>query len=133
MFRKLTQFCVALTLLIIVLGSYLRLLGADPGLSNQTLIDVFNKGSGHIYLTATLGLLVLLLGLFSWRQHQCRFAAITASLTLIVLVGLQAALGFWAKAIVVMPIVIMAHVILGMITFWLLFWLYLRVIRQQLV
>jgi len=127
MFRKLTQFCVALTLLIIVLGSYLRLLGADPGLSNQTLIDVFNKGSGHIYLTATLGLLVLLLGLFSWRQHQCRFAAITASLTLIVLVGLQAALGFWAKAIVVMPIVIMAHVILGMITFWLLFWLYLRV------
>ncbi|MDD1613499.1 MAG: COX15/CtaA family protein, partial [Methylococcaceae bacterium] len=127
MFRKLTQFCVALTLLIIVLGSYLRLLGADPGLSNQTLIDVFNKGSGHIYLTATLGLLVLLLGLLSWRQKQCRFAAITASLMLIVLVGMQAALGFWAKAIVVMPIVIMTHVILGMITFWLLFWLYLRV------
>jgi fused signal recognition particle receptor len=65
--------------------------------------------------------------LFSWRQQQCRKAAITTSSILLVLVGLQAALGYWAKAIHVMPVVITTHVLLGMITFWLLFWLYLRV------
>jgi fused signal recognition particle receptor len=51
----------------------------------------------------------------------------TTSLILLVLVGLQSALGYWAKAIHVMPIVITTHVLLGMMTFWLLFWLYLRV------
>ncbi len=126
MFRKLTLFGVFFTLIIIVLGSYIRLTGAGLGLSDQSFIDVL-RGSGHVYLTATLGLLILLLGLFSWRQHQCRFSAITISLILIVLVGLQAALGFWAKAIVIMPIIIVTHVLLGMITFWLLFGLYLRI------
>ena len=127
MFRKLTLFGVVLTLIIIVLGSYIRLSGADPALlSNQSVIDIL-RGPAHVYLTAALGLLILLLGLFSWQQHQCRFAAMTTSLMLIVLIGLQAALGFWAKAIAVMPIVIVTHVLLGMITFWLLYWLYLRI------
>ncbi|MDD1613339.1 MAG: COX15/CtaA family protein, partial [Methylococcaceae bacterium] len=125
MFRKITLFGVVLTLIIIVLGSYIRLSGADLFLSNQSIIDVL-IGSSHVYLAATLGLLVLLLGLLSWQQ-QCRLATITTSLILLVLVGLQAALGYWAKAIVDMPIIITIHVLLGMITFWLLFWLYLRV------
>lgn len=126
MFRKLTLFGVFLTLIIVVSGSYIRLSGADPVLSSQSLVDVL-RGSVHIYLAGTSGLLVLLLGLFSWQQRSCRFAAITASVMLLVLVGLQAALGVWAQAIIAMPIIIIIHVLLGMITFWLLFWLYLRV------
>jgi fused signal recognition particle receptor len=126
MFRKITLFGVVLTLIIIVLGSYFRLSGADLALSNQGFIDVL-RVSGHVYLAATLGFLMLLLGLLSWQQRQCRLAAITTSLILLVLVGLQAALGYWAKAIHVMPIVITTQVLLGMMTFWLLFWLYLRV------
>ena len=65
MFRKITLFGVVLTLIIIVLGSYIRLSGADLALSNQSFIDVL-IGSSHVYLAATLGLLVLLLGLLSW-------------------------------------------------------------------
>ncbi|MDD1608712.1 MAG: signal recognition particle-docking protein FtsY [Methylococcaceae bacterium] len=126
MFRKITLFGVVLTLIIIVLGSYIRLSGADLLLPTQSFIDVL-KSSSHVYLAATLGLVVLLLGLLSWQQQQCRLAALAASLILIVLVGLQAALGFWVKALVDMPIVIMSQVLLGMITLWLLFWLYLRV------
>ena len=126
MFRKITLFGVVLTLIIIVLGSYTRLSGSDLLLPTQSFIDVL-KSSSHVYLAATLGLVVLLLGLLSWQQQQCRLAALAASLILIVLVGLQAALGFWVKALVDMPIVIMSQVLLGMITFWLLFWLYLRV------
>ncbi|MFZ2171414.1 MAG: COX15/CtaA family protein, partial [Methylococcaceae bacterium] len=126
MFRKITLFAVILTLIVLVLGSYVRLAGAEPALFHQGFIKILHEG-GHHYLAAALGLLVLLLGLFSWGQQQCRLAAMTTSCMLIVLVGLQAALGFWAKAIHMMPIVITTHVVLGMITFWLLFWLYLRV------
>lgn len=126
MFRKITLFGVVLTLIIIVLGSYIRLSGVDNlALSDQSFIDLL-IGRSHVYLTATLGLLVMLLGLMSWQQ-RCRLAAMTTSLVLLVLVGLQAALGFWGKAVVDMPIVITTHVLMGMITFWLLFWLYLRV------
>ena len=126
MFRIITLIGVVLTLIITVLGSYIRLSGADLALSNQSQIGVL-IGNSHVYLAAILGLLGLLLGLLSWRQKQCRLAAMSASLILLVLIGLQAALGFWAKAIIDMPIVITTHVLLGMITFWLFFWLYLRV------
>ncbi|MGR8997685.1 MAG: signal recognition particle-docking protein FtsY [Gammaproteobacteria bacterium] len=126
MFRKITLFGVVLALIVIVLGSYVRLSGAEPALSFQGFVKLLQEG-GHVYLASALGLLVLLLGLFSWSQQQCRIAAMTASFLLIVLVGLQAALGFWAKAIHMMPIVITTQVLLGMITFCLLFWLYLRV------
>lgn len=126
MFRKLTLFGVVLTLIIIVLGSYIRLSGVDNlALSDQSFIDLLIGGS-HVYLSATLGLLVMLLGLMSWQQ-RCRLAAMTTSLVLLLLVSLLAALGFWGKAVVDMPIVITTHVLMGMITFWLLFWLYLRV------
>jgi len=126
MFRKITLFCVVLTLIIIVLGLFFRLSGADLVLVNQGFTDVL-RVSGHVYLAATLGFLMLLLGLLSWQQQRCRLAAMTTSLILLILVGLQSALGYWAKAIHVMPIVITTHVLLGMMTFWLLFWLYLRV------
>jgi len=126
MFRIITLFGVVLTLIITVLGSYIRLSGVDLVLSNQSSIDV-SIGNSHVYLAASLGLLVLLLGVLSWQQKKCRLAAMSASLILLVLIGLQAALGFWAKALNEMPIVVTTHVFLGMITFWLFFWLYLRV------
>ena len=127
MFRNITLFGVVLTLIIIVFGAYIRLSGVDNlALSDQSFIDLL-IGSSHVYLAATLGLSILLLGLLSLKQHQCPLAAMTTSLILLVLVGLQAALGVWAKAIIDMPIVITTQVLLGMITFWLLFWLYLRV------
>ena len=70
MFRKLTLFGVVLTLIIIVLGSYIRLSGVDNlALSNQSFIDLL-IGRSHVYLAATLGLLVLLLGLLSWQQNN---------------------------------------------------------------
>jgi fused signal recognition particle receptor len=126
MFRKLTLFGVVLTLIIIVLGSYIRLSGVDNlALSDQSFIDLL-IGRSHVYLAAALSLLVMLLGLMSWQQ-RCRLVAMTTSLVLLVLVGLQAALGFWGKAVVDMPVVITMHVLMGIITFWLLFWLYLRV------
>lgn len=153
MFRKITLFGVFLALIVIVVGSYVRLSGAGlgcpdwPGCYGQLIpldsadfigqaakafpgqIPDFTKAwkeMGHRYLAAMLGLIILLLALLSWRQQQNRLAAISAALGLLVLVGLQAALGMWAVTAHLMPVVVTGHLLLGMMTLWLLFWLFLR-------
>ena len=126
MFRKLTLFGVVLTLIIITLGSYIRLSGADLAPSSASFTAIL-KGGAHVYLAATSGLLVLLFCLLAWRQQPRKTAVITTSLTLVLLVGLQAALGVWAKAIHLMPLIITTQVLLSMLTFGLMFGLYLRV------
>ncbi|TAK59749.1 signal recognition particle-docking protein FtsY [Methylobacter sp.] len=85
------------------------------------------KEMTHRYLAAVLGLTVLVLALLSWRQKQNRLTVVTATFGLVVLIVLQAFLGMWAVKLHVMPIVVTGHLLLGMMTFWLLFWLYLRV------
>jgi len=154
MFRKITLFSVVLALIVIVAGSYVRLSGAGvgcpdwPGCYGQAIvseqadfkahaaeafpgqtpdIEKASKEMSHRYLAATLGVTVLLLALLSWREQQSRLAVVTAALGLVILVGLQAALGMWTVKLHVMPIVVTGHLLLGMMTFWLLFWLYLRV------
>jgi fused signal recognition particle receptor len=154
MFRKITLFSVVLALIVIVVGSYVRLSGAGvgcpdwPGCYGQAIVsdhadfktqaaeafpgqtpDIAKawKEMSHRYLAATLGMAILLLALLCWREQQNRLAVITASLTLVILVGLQAALGMWTVKLHVMPIVVVGHLLLGMITFWLLFRLYLSV------
>ncbi|MDO9169945.1 MAG: signal recognition particle-docking protein FtsY [Methylobacter sp.] len=154
MFRKITLFSIVLALIVIVAGSYVRLSGAGlgcpdwPGCYGQAIVsdhadfiaqavkdfpeqtpDIEKawKEMGHRYLAAILGMAVLLLAMLSWRVPQARGAVISATLGLIILVGLQAALGMWAVKLYAMPIVVTGHLLLGMMTFWLLFWLYLRV------
>jgi len=120
MFRKLTLFGVVLTLIIILLGSYARLSGVE--LPVAALI----KGNIQVGLSATSGLLALLLCLFSWRQSPRKTAVILTSLAIVVLISLQSALGVLAAAISIMPIVITTQVLLSMLVFGLFFGLYLR-------
>ena len=145
MFRKITFFSVVLALIVIVVGSYVRLSGAGlgcpdwPGCYGQAFPFDFAQGEPfpdvtkawkemiHRYLAATLGISILLLSLISWRERQNRLLAVTASLSLVLLVGLQAALGMLTVKFHTMPIIVTGHLLLGMMTSWLLFWLYLRV------
>lgn len=154
MFRKITLFSAVLALIVVAVGSYVRLSGAGlgcpdwPGCYGQAIVsghaDFMAKAAeafpgqtpdiakawkemGHRYLAATLGMAILLLALLSWREQHNRLSVITAACGLVLLVGLQAALGMWTVKLHVMPIVVTGHLLLGMLTFWLLFWLYLRV------
>ena len=120
MFRKLTLLGVVLTLIIILLGSYARLSGVELPLA--ALI----KGNIHLGLSATSGLLALLLCLFAWRQSPRKTAVILTSLAIVVLISLQSALGVLAAAISIMPIVITVQVLMSMLVFGLFFGLYLR-------
>ncbi|MFZ2405282.1 MAG: signal recognition particle-docking protein FtsY, partial [Methylobacter sp.] len=154
MFRKITLFSAVLALIVVAVGSYVRLSGAGlgcpdwPGCYGQAIVSAHAdfmakaaeafpgqmpdiakawKEMGHRYLAATLGVAILLLALLSWRGQHNRLSVITAAWGLVLLVGLQAALGMWTVKLHVMPIVVTGHLLLGMLTFWLLFWLYLRV------
>lgn len=154
MYRKAALFTLFLALLVIVLGSYVRLSDAGlgcpdwPGCYGQIVIgsdpefkalaetsfpeSPLNiskawKEMTHRYVAGFLGLVILILALVSWTQKQCRAAAITSTSLLLILVGLQAALGMWAVKMKVMPVIVTGHLLLGFITFWLIFWIYLRV------
>ena len=149
---------MVLALIVIVVGSYVRLTGAGlgcpdwPGCYGQVIVsdhadfkaqaaeafpsqtpDIAKawKEMSHRYLSATLGVSILLLALLSWREQQNRLAVIMGTTSLVVLVGFQAALGMWAVKLHVMPIVVTGHLLLGMMTFWLLFWLYLRIYQKK--
>ena len=154
MYRKTTLFTLVLALLVIVLGSYVRLSDAGlgcpdwPGCYGKAIVESnvefktqaeanfpgnpLNiskawKEMTHRYVAGFLGILVLVLALMAWTQKQCRAAAITSTTLLLLLVGLQAALGMWTVTMKVMPIVVTGHLLLGFITFWCLYWIYLRV------
>lgn len=153
MFRKITLLGVVLALIVIALGAYLHLSGAAlacpdwPGCYRQFIIgndaDFKNRAAlafpgqpldigkawmvmSHRYLTALLGMIIILLGMLSWREKKFRLSAIMTTLSLWVLVGLQAFFSLWTVKLHAMPVFVAGLMVLEMITFWLLFRLYLR-------
>lgn len=157
MFRKITLFSAVLALIVILLEAYVRLSGAGlgcpdwPGCYGQFMIsddadfksqaaqafpdkplDTVRawKQMSYRYLSAFLGVLIVLLALMAWRQKQARLAAVATSWGLVLLFGLQAALGYWIVKTQAMPIVVTARLLLGMVIFWTLSWLYLRLNPQ---
>ena len=124
MFRKLTLFGVVLTAIILILGSVVRIGDIYPTLLDQSFINTL-KIQGHNYLTATLGLVVAGLNVLSWFQKSPKLKLVAINLLVLVLVVLQAAIGYWSSALITYPIVITCHVLLGLGTFWLLFYQYI--------
>ena len=124
MFRKLTLFGVVLTAIILILGSVVRIGDIYPTVIDQSFINVL-KIQGHNYLTASLGLTVVVLSVLSWFQKSPKLKLVAINLLVLVLVILQAAIGYWASSLITYPIVITCHVLLGLGTFWLLFYQYI--------
>ena len=154
MYRKIAYLALILALCVIVLGSYVRLSDAGlgcpdwPGCYGQPIVSASEeykqhaaqafpdspldtakawKEMTHRYVAGALGLFVLLLALISWREKHCRATAVTTSFVLLLMVAFQAVLGMWTVSMKVMPIIVTSHLLMGLMTFWLLFWMYLRV------
>jgi len=153
MFRKTVLFTLVLSLVLIILGSYVRSSGVElgcpdwPGCYGKALvssdIEFINDAAKNFpykrvdigkakkemtlrYLTATLAVLVLLLSLVSWTQKKYRPAAIISSSILLLLMVLQAAMSMWVVEFKGTPVIITASLLLGFSLFWGLYWLYLR-------
>ena len=89
MFRKLTLFSIILMLIIVVSGSLVRVADIAPDLFKLDLIALLT-GAVHHYLTATLGLSVLILVLTAWRRQYHKRFSILASLLIVLLIIFQA-------------------------------------------
>lgn len=79
----------------------------------------------HRYFAGTLGLLILVIAVIAWikRPQGVRAGLPTALLFLVIF---QALLGMWTVTLLLKPLVVTAHLLGGMATLALLWWLVLR-------
>lgn len=153
-FNKLVLTAVGLTLIVIVLGAWVRLTDAGLGCPDwpgcygkltwpQTQDEVaaaniewaerpVETGKAiremvHRYAAGLLGLIVLALTITAWRRRRIDSAFPVALPSVILLwIAAQATLGMWTVTLLLKPAIVSAHLGGGMLTLALLFWLYLK-------
>jgi len=146
MFRKLALLSAVLTFCLILLGAYARITDAGLGcpewpgclglmiVENQlpaTTTPTFDllkewKHWAYLGLGGSLGVLTLALFALSFRAAERRVSAVLLSLLALLLVGAQGALGLLGGAWLAVPLVVVAHVLVGLSTLGVLYWLSLN-------
>lgn len=133
-FRLLVLMALGLTLVVVVVGAYVRLSDAGLGCPDWPLCygqplpgDIADRDAlakawkemGHRYLAGTLGCLIFLITLIAWRKRRSPWLA-TAILALVVF---QATLGAWTVTMLLKPAIVTGHLLGGMAILALLGWL----------
>jgi cytochrome c oxidase assembly protein subunit 15 len=153
LFFKLAFFATCLAYVVILLGAYTRL--ADAGLgcpdwpgcyghlgvpkhiddvatANQAFperpVEAHKawKEMTHRYFASTLGLVIFALGVIAIRKRKDINQALKLPLFLMALVVFQGMLGMWTVTIKLNPAIVMSHLMGGMTTLSILWWLTLR-------
>jgi len=152
-FFRLATVATVLALCVVVLGAYVRLSDAGLGCpdwpgcyghlgvpeSGQEVAAANTayperpveagkawKEMIHRYLAGTLGLLILALAIVAWRHRRAPGQPVWLPTLLVGLVGFQALLGMWTVTLLLKPVVVMGHLLGGLTTLALLWWLALR-------
>ena len=146
-FKNLLAFAVLLALIVIVLGAYTRLSDAGlgcpdwPGCYGHISVpDKINhadferplesakawKEMIHRYVAGTLGLVILVIFFMVLRAKAAIKQSIIVPLLLVFVVIFQALLGMWTVTLKLSPVVVSAHLLGGLATLSLLWWLYLN-------
>lgn len=147
-FSRLAAVATVLALCVVVLGAYVRLSDAGlgcpdwPGCYGHVGVPESGqevaaanaayperpveagkawKEMVHRYLAGTLGLLILALAIVAWRHR--RRQPVWLPTLLVGLVGFQALLGMWTVTLLLKPVVVMGHLLGGLMTLSLLWWL----------
>ena len=142
-----------LTLMVIILGAYVRLSDAGlgcpdwPGCYGKLIVpegsnsqmEAFNlvyperpfekdkawKEMLHRYLASALGFLILTLTFLSWFKKQFSNIRLFSGI-LLALVIFQGILGMWTVTLLLKPIIVMLHLLGGLTILSLLYWQLLR-------
>lgn len=158
LYNNLTLFACGLTLVVIVLGAWVRLTDAGLGcpdwpgcyghltwpdsdeelaVAEQVRLDrAVDVGAAiremvHRYAAAILGLIVVILAAAAWRRRREPGQPVKLPLLLLALILFQGALGAWTVTMLLKPAIVLAHLAGGMLTFSLLVLLYLRTRPHQ--
>lgn len=154
MFYRVALLATALAFCVIVLGAYVRLSDAGlgcpdwPGCYGQILVPSETeqlqsanelyphrpvesakawKEMVHRYFASALGLLIIALAAIAWRNRRTQpTQPLLLPLVLVVLVIFQGLLGMWTVTLLLKPVVVMAHLLGGLTTLSMLWWLSLR-------
>ena len=151
-----TRLCILATLLaltVTVFGAFVRLSHAGlscpdwPGCYGQLVVpqdaaEVAKANSNfpqrpvdaprawkemiHRYLASALGLLIVGLAVLAWRRRSRPGQGLFLPLLLVLLVIAQGALGMWTVTLLLKPIIVTAHLLGGLTTTALLWWMALR-------
>ncbi|MBM7037115.1 COX15/CtaA family protein [Vibrio sp. 188UL20-2] len=154
-FLLLTRSAAVLTLIVIALGAYTRLADAGlgcpdwPGCYGQLIVPSSDADVSlaeakfperpveadkawlemiHRYAASTLGLFILAIGFLGWKNRE---QVGVTSLSLVVLVLLQGALGAWTVTLKLMPVIVMLHLLGGFTIFSLLILLHNQLMKVR--
>lgn len=161
LFHTTAFFACALALMVVVLGAYTRLSDAGlgcpdwPGCYGHLLgvpestqeiqqaetefpwraVELHKawKEVIHRYFAGALGILILLLAIFAWKNRRHSNQPVGLPLFLVGLVIFQALLGMWTVTLLLKPVIVMLHLLGGLAILSLLWWLVLNTksIRQN--
>lgn len=152
LFTWLARLGVVLALIVVTVGAWVRLTDAGlgcpdwPGCYGQLLVsDALTLEPGveerfgrpldsgkawremfHRYLASTLGLVCVGLAVIAWRNRRDPAQPLAAPLALVGLVIFQGLLGMWTVTLQLKPIIVVAHLLGGLATLSVLFWLALK-------
>jgi cytochrome c oxidase assembly protein subunit 15 len=148
--HKLAMLAAIVALCVIVLGAWVRLSHAGlgcpdwPGCYGQITwpeasheIEAANQAFPerpfestkawremvHRYLAGILMLLVFAITWMTWRDPAARKSLKLLSSGLVLMIIFQALLGMWTVTLKVMPVIVMAHLLGGLISFSLILWI----------
>lgn len=145
-FEKLARVAVVLCFCVVVLGAWVRLTDAGlgcpdwPGCYGELLVPddpdsaaawperPLETGKAwremiHRYAAGLLGILVLALAVTAWRRRHESGQPVALPTFLLGLIVFQALLGMWTVTLLLKPLVVMLHLLGGMTTLAILFWL----------
>jgi len=156
LFRRLCLIGTLVALVVIVMGAWVRLSHAGLGCPDwpgcyghltvgQAVENVEHANAAfperplepekalkemiHRYAATTLGLLILAIAALAWANRRDPAQPMRLPGFLVALVVFQGLLGMWTVTLLVKPFVVTAHLVGGLSTMALLWWLALRVDR----
>lgn len=156
LYKNLVWIATLLTLVVVVLGAYVRLSDAGLGCPDwpgcygylsapRTAEQIANaqvlypgqpiekpkaaKEMLHRYVAGTLGLLILGITVLAFTVPRGPTIHRNANVGLLVLVIFQALLGMWTVTLLLKPVIVTAHLLGGMATWALLVWLSAALIK----
>ncbi len=158
-YARLIGFTAALTLLLIMIGAWVRLTDAGlgcpdwpgcygkltpKGASSQIAQAVADQGGEHgpvsmgkawremvhRYIASFLGLLIIVIAVQAWRLRRALDQSPALPMALVGVVILQGMFGMWTVTLLLKPAIVTLHLAGGLLTFALLIGLLLRQLRE---
>ena len=145
-FQRIARLAFVTCLIVVVMGAWVRLTDAGlgcpdwPGCYGQLLVPSDPAAAAdyperplevgkawremiHRYAASGLGLLIVIMAALAWRNRVDPRQPFALPLALVALVVFQGMLGMWTVTLLLKPTIVMLHLLGGMTTLALLFWL----------